>query len=118
MDLRNRRKAYAREMAARQAHEHISKYERLKQVKDTAKRQASKFTRNVTRTISRKQPEPSTGEELQVSSFHSVVYLWSNVPGEHPARPVTLLLPAMRNFTKEHHVHVVFISVALAGCVF
>ncbi|KAG0609196.1 hypothetical protein M758_8G165400 [Ceratodon purpureus] len=67
MDLRNRRKAYAREIAARQAHEHISRYERLKQVKDTAKRQASKLTRKLTRTLSRKQPVPSLGEELQVS---------------------------------------------------
>jgi len=68
MDLRSRRKAFAREVAARQAHERISKYERLKQVKDTAKRQASKFTRKLTRGKSRKQPESPTAEELQVSS--------------------------------------------------
>ncbi|KAG0555735.1 hypothetical protein KC19_11G000300 [Ceratodon purpureus] len=64
MDLRNRRKAYAREIAARQAHEHISEHERLKQVNNIAKRQASKLTRKLTRTLSRKQLVPSLGEEL------------------------------------------------------
>lgn len=75
MDLRSRRKAFAREMAARQAHERISKYERLKQVTDTAKRQASKFTRKLTRTKSRKQPEFPTEEELQESKQAAFIVL-------------------------------------------
>lgn len=69
MDLRRRRKTYAREMAAKQAHERISKFERLKKVKSTAKRQASKFTRKLSRTMSRKNTEPQSDEELQVLSL-------------------------------------------------
>ena len=74
MDLRNRRKAFAREMAARQAHEHMSKYERLKQVKDTAKRRSSQLTRKLTRTLSRKQP--AQGEELQVRRAKVHIMSW------------------------------------------
>lgn len=69
MDLRRRRKTYAREMAAKQAHERISKFERLKKVKSTAKRQASKFTRKLSRTMSRKNTEHQSDEELQVLSL-------------------------------------------------
>ncbi|XP_073385802.1 ABC transporter G family member 28 isoform X2 [Physcomitrium patens] len=62
MDLRHRRKAYARDVAARQVLEHISKY---KLFKVTAKRQATKLTRKLTRTISRDQRDLSIKEELQ-----------------------------------------------------
>ena len=86
MDLRTRRRAYARETAARQALDHISKYERLKQVKDTAKRQASKLTRKLTQSFNRKQPEISTGEELQVSRLH-----FSKIPSLSHFRCVCLI---------------------------
>lgn len=69
MDLRHRRKAYARDVAARQVLEHISKY---KLFKVTAKRQATKLTRKLTRTISRDQRDLSIKEELQVNNSSSM----------------------------------------------
>jgi len=44
IEPRTRHRAYAREMVAKQANDHILKYKRLKQVKDTTKCQVLKVT--------------------------------------------------------------------------
>lgn len=64
MEVRHRRMVLAREVAAKQAHERISRVERLK---ETAKRKASKLSRKLSRSMGRRTPaNPSSDEELQV----------------------------------------------------
>ncbi|CAM6065922.1 unnamed protein product [Sphagnum tenellum] len=64
MDIRKRQKSAAREVAAKQAKERVSMLERWRKARGSAKLQASRLSRKVSRSISRKLDSPNTQQQM------------------------------------------------------
>jgi hypothetical protein len=64
MDIRRRQKSAAREVAAKQAKERVSMLERCRKARGSAKLQASRLSRKVSRSISRKLDSSNTQQQM------------------------------------------------------
>jgi ABC-type multidrug transport system fused ATPase/permease subunit len=77
MDIRRRQKSAAREVAAKQAKERVSMLERWRKARGSAKLQASRLSRKVSRSISRKLDSSNTQQQMteEDSENHSPAHL-------------------------------------------